>query len=119
MIPVIKVHRIEIIAVDTEGEDISVLLDDLKNSGIRALSHQTLEVPYEQFDSHPLNKTATTVDEIRAHFTIPADGNVYVDRPMIPETELEKKNAELRIENERLRAAMRLINAESGRVLGK
>lgn len=114
-------YRAEVIIVDFEGMTKEDVIDSLKN--VRNLYPSVLSVTSREIedwtDDHFLNKKDKPVEQVRDFFKLPEDGRVYVDRKLVPETELETRNKELRIENERLKAALRLINAESGRVLGK
>ena len=115
-------YKAELLVIDFEGTSKEDVEQTLKNSSLypSVLSLVAREMPREEWtDDHFLNKTDKSLEQVRDFFKLPEDGRVYVDRPLRPDTELESENKLLKIENERLKAALRLINAESGRVLGK
>lgn len=119
----IVAYRAELLIIDFEGsscEDILHSLTNIKNLDPSVLTLVSREMPREEWtDDHWLNKREKSLDQVRDFFKLPEDGRTYVDRELRPDTELETENKKLKYENEQLRAALRLINAESGRVLGK
>lgn len=118
----VKAHRMECLVIDFENqstENTIITLQNNRHLHVKVLDTKTIEIESKSYDEHPLNKRATTNDQIRDMFTLPPDGRTYIDRPLRPDTELEAENKKLKYENEQLRAALRLINAESGRLLGK
>jgi hypothetical protein len=117
-----KAHRVEFLLIDTEGyglEDIISTMNNRCDCHIKKLDSQTLEIPSSEFEGHPLNKTATTIDEIRNHFTIPADGKKYVDRPLRPNTELESENEKLKAENAELKSVIRRLYGTAAEAIAK
>jgi len=118
----VKAYRVECLVVDFEGsdtKDMVVTLEHNKYLSVTVLDSKVMEIERDKFETHPINLKRQTLEDVNVLFSLPKDGNAYVDRQLRPDTELEAENKSLKYENERLKAALRLINAESGRVLGK
>jgi hypothetical protein len=92
---------------ETSKEEIKM---DLENSEYFSVHvKQMEETALIWNDEHPLNKTTASTEKYRSYFRLPDTGDIFVDRPMRPKTELELENEKLRNENEILKSKINSV----------